>query len=248
MNGPRVFKVPTDRAAAVPPPVLAKDWADTTVVIFDFSKWLGDDEQLTGLSGLFIQVNPDVNAGVWFPYPNCCCPSAEPPPEDVNPLALSTITILPDHKRVQFGLAAGTPNLAYLASFVASAGPVPRAKEVGVIMSCYATHAFPVPLPPPVPGTPIIVIGSEYLPEGAVGSININNGSAGPITIWMPPNPVLDQTLRFKDVAGNAGTWPITIGALPGTTIDGMASYTLLSDFMSLELYWTGVNSNWGTR
>jgi hypothetical protein len=162
-------------------------------------------------------------------------------------MILSSIGVqLPDRTRVEFAVSAGTPNLAYLASFVAVAGPVYRAREVGVIMSCYATHPVPPPLPPPAPGTPITVIGNQTLPAGAAGSISINNGSAAPITITLPPTPVLDQTLRFKDVAGNASQYAIRIKQNGVELIDASIDYYMFQDFQAVELYWTG--SKWGVR
>lgn len=83
------------------------------------------------------------------------------------------------------------------------------------------------------------------LPQGVMGAINIRNQTGGPITIALPPTPNPGQTLKFKDAAGNAGTWAITIAATP-SMIDGNSHYTLMSDYMSLEIYWMG--DQWGTR
>lgn len=94
--------------------------------------------------------------------------------------------------------------------------------------------------------TPIPVSGSGPLPPGSFGDVNIRNTSGGPITITLPLMPALGQTLRFKDCAGNAGTYNITITAPPGTAIDGYPTYVLTSNYMSLEVYWTG--DMWGTR
>jgi hypothetical protein len=92
---------------------------------------------------------------------------------------------------------------------------------------------------------PIDVVGSIALPAGAAGDVSIRNAAAASITITLPLNPALDQTLRFKDVLGNAGTYPVTLQAASGA-IDGNSNYQLMSDYMSVELYWMG--TQWGTR
>lgn len=96
-------------------------------------------------------------------------------------------------------------------------------------------------LPPPSP--PLDLTGSITLPPGAAGDVNIRNGTGAAITITLPAGPVPGQTLKFKDALGNAGTYPITIG---GASIDGNPSYVLMSNYMSLELFWMG--AQWGTR
>jgi hypothetical protein len=98
----------------------------------------------------------------------------------------------------------------------------------------------------PPPGTTIPVFDTMVLPNGAAGSVIIQSDGTHPITITLPGAPVMDQTLKFKDAAGNAGTHPITIIGAAGATIDGNPNYALVSDFMSLEVFWMG--SQWGTR
>jgi hypothetical protein len=91
----------------------------------------------------------------------------------------------------------------------------------------------------------ITVNGSVTLPTGKEITVNINNTTGGPITLTLPSPTLPDQTYKFKDVAGNAGTYPITIAAT-AAYIDNASSYLLLSNYMSIELYWTG--ALWGTR
>ena len=66
------------------------------------------------------------------------------------------------------------------------------------------------------------------------------------MTITLPPGPGVGQTLKFKDAQGNAGTYPITLQGAAGATIDGNPHYLLMSDYMSLEVFWMG--DQWGTR
>jgi len=86
------------------------------------------------------------------------------------------------------------------------------------------------------------VTASAVLAAGTAGDINIHNLTGGPIAIALPAAPIRGQALKFKDVGGNAGTSNITILG----TIDSWPSYTLASDYASIELYWMG--TQWGTR
>jgi hypothetical protein len=105
--------------------------------------------------------------------------------------------------------------------------------------------AWTIVAPASSPAAPIQVGGSTVLPVGSAGDVSINNIAAAPITITLPASPTLGQALMFKDAAGNAGTYPITIVSAAGS-IDGNASYQLMSNYMSVELYWMG--SQWGSR
>jgi hypothetical protein len=93
---------------------------------------------------------------------------------------------------------------------------------------------------------PVDVTAGEALPLGASGAVNIRNGSGAAMTITLPPSPGDGQTLRFKDAAGNAGTYSITLQGASGATIDGNPHYMLMSDYVSLEVFWMG--AQWGTR
>ena len=87
--------------------------------------------------------------------------------------------------------------------------------------------------------------GSGTIPPGVAGDINIRNATAAPVTITLPTGPVAGQVLKFKDAAGNAGTYPITLAPATGT-IDGNPTYKLMVDYMAIELYWMG--DQWGSR
>jgi hypothetical protein len=86
------------------------------------------------------------------------------------------------------------------------------------------------------------VIISGPLPLGFSGDINVRNGTGAALTITLPASPVLGQALRFKDVLGNASTWPIIISG----AIDGSGSYSLYQNYAAVELYWSG--SQWSVR
>jgi hypothetical protein len=98
----------------------------------------------------------------------------------------------------------------------------------------------------PAAAPPVDVVGTYPLPAGAAGAVNIRNGSGAAMTITLPPSPGAGQTLKFKDAAGNAGTYPITVLGASGATIDGNLNYVLRSDYASLEVFWMG--AQWGTR
>lgn len=115
------------------------------------------------------------------------------------------------------------------------------------LTTCCCTPLRPFTAPVPLPASPVFSVSASFaLPFGATGTVNINNQAGAPITITLPPNPVLDQSLKFKDVGGNASTYTITIVSPDSSTIDLNPNYNLVSDYMAIELYWMG--TQWGTR
>jgi hypothetical protein len=114
----------------------------------------------------------------------------------------------------------------------------------------------------------LTMTGSGALPAGAVGTVIVRNATGAAITITLPTGPVVGQSLLIKDALGNAGTYPITIGGSMAVvmadngevavddrgnvvtrstpTINGNPSYTLVSDYASVEVLWMG--DQWGTR
>lgn len=95
------------------------------------------------------------------------------------------------------------------------------------------------------PSSPISVTGSTTLPVVTYASVNVNNTSNAPITITLPAAVVNDQTYMIKDVAGNAGTYGITILPTAGT-IDGRVDFYMYQNYQAVELYWAA--GMWGVR
>jgi hypothetical protein len=98
---------------------------------------------------------------------------------------------------------------------------------------------------PPPPGTVVPVFGDIVLGNGAAGSVNINGDGLHTIVITLPAAPVVDQTLKFKDVVGNAAAAAIRITA-GANLIDGQPDFYLFQNYQAAELFWTG--AGWGVR
>jgi len=81
-------------------------------------------------------------------------------------------------------------------------------------------------------GTPVLSASDQV--------ILVNNTTAAPMTLTLPPGQSVGQFLWVKDNAGNAGTYNITVGP----AIDGI-SQVLASNYASLQLVWNG--TAWGT-
>jgi hypothetical protein len=87
--------------------------------------------------------------------------------------------------------------------------------------------------------------GTLALPLEADVIVYVNNLTGAGITITLPSGNVADQRVIIKDVAGNAATYNITVNTTVGSGIDGLPTYTLVSNFMSVDFDWTG--SKWVT-
>jgi len=93
------------------------------------------------------------------------------------------------------------------------------------------------------PPLTVVGTGTITLPTDANYFVFVNNTTAAPVTVGLPNGNVVGQQLIIKDVAGNAGTYTITVSASAG--IDGMPNYPLMSDYSSLSVVWTV--SGWRT-
>jgi len=89
-------------------------------------------------------------------------------------------------------------------------------------------------------GTIIIPTSSNYF-------VFIDNTSGAAISVGIPAGVVQGQQIIIKDIGGNAGTYAITITAIPpgSDNIDGNATYPLMSNFASVSLVW--ISNFWGT-
>jgi hypothetical protein len=66
-------------------------------------------------------------------------------------------------------------------------------------------------------------------------------------TIQLPSGPTFNQRLTVADCLGNAGTYPITIAAGAGDTIDGIAALNLFANWQSANLQYVQALNLWKT-
>ena len=66
-------------------------------------------------------------------------------------------------------------------------------------------------------------------------------------TIQLPSGPSFNQRLTVADCLGNAGTYPITIAAGAGDTIDGIAALNLFANWQSANLQYVQALNLWKT-
>ena len=94
-------------------------------------------------------------------------------------------------------------------------------------------------------GPPILMQGSGtiFLATPVNYFVYVDNSSGAPITVVLPSGLVQGQQIIIKDIAGNAGTYTITISVASG--IDGNTTHLLLSDFASVSVVW--LVGFWGT-
>lgn len=90
-----------------------------------------------------------------------------------------------------------------------------------------------------VAGLPVFV--TTVLPAGFSGYLWVNNTTAAPLTITLPPGPGNGQRVVVKDAAGNAGTDTITVQGSGGDLIEGVAFLDLVHNYSWLHLVFTGV-------
>lgn len=245
MSGPTIFKV-TEAVGPVGQVPVVKQAIDIREIFVDFTAWLGVGETLAAISNFAIQANPSQSYPSWqsdFPF---VTPSS-PAPADTNPLYADGATILNGATQARVLIAGGTPGLAYMFSFLAFAAPAQRAKEIDVLVSINQTVNTAMISSTTPPTQSVTVVSATYaLLAGTTGSVNIENGTSAPITVTLPPTPVLDQTLNMKDVNLNAGTYPITLAGANGALIDGSATYVFAENGAAAQLVWTG--SQWSVR
>lgn len=66
--------------------------------------------------------------------------------------------------------------------------------------------------------------------------VYVNNTTAGPISLTLPPSPASNQFLVITDVAGNAATYHITVTG----TVSGVTNPIIGANYASIGLSYTG--------
>jgi hypothetical protein len=92
--------------------------------------------------------------------------------------------------------------------------------------------------PPGAPGSVITVAETTALPLGFAGLV-CAEPAGGPITVALPPAPVLRQEVTIKDTGGNASANNITVAG-GDRTIEGAASLVLSFDYGWVDLVYAG--------
>lgn len=100
----------------------AKETTDLARVVVDFFDWLDPGE---GVSATTTPVVTLDTAGSWSNTN-----ATTPPPVDSTPLTVFSTTMLDATTKMAFLLAAGTPGLVYLVSFVATGSTSARQQTI----------------------------------------------------------------------------------------------------------------------
>lgn len=83
------------------------------------------------------------------------------------------------------------------------------------------------------------VTASTILPDGTWGIVLVS--AAAPLTVTLPKDPVLGQTLTIKDAIGSAATYPITIDDGGGFNIEGADTLVIQFNYGWVQLSYTGI-------
>ena len=78
------------------------------------------------------------------------------------------------------------------------------------------------------------------LPSGFMGTVFVRNSAGTDITITLPPFPTLGQEVRGADAVGNAATFTIHWQSADASTIAGLATFDMVSDFQAATFVWNG--------
>lgn len=80
---------------------------------------------------------------------------------------------------------------------------------------------------------------STVLSDGFAGLVRVENTSAAPLTVVLPPAPTAGQCVLVKDAVGNAAAFPVTIDS-GGSLIEDSPSLVLFYNYSWVELFHTG--------
>jgi len=213
-----------------------KQRIDVRKYYFDFKRWLDIGDTISRLSN-FSALPAQGGWGWQIDYPFAMVT------EDVSdsyPLLLNEADIL-SGKIVSLMVTSGTPGISYLVSFLATA-VTGRAKQIDLVVEVtpppVTTPAPEVPEMPPSPPN-LIIYETTVMPAGTSGVIYVSNVSGGPITVTLPPSPVLGQNLLIKDISGTASVHPITVSG--GTsTIEEQPTLVMNFNYNWVQLTFTG--------
>jgi hypothetical protein len=217
---------------------ISKQAAEVGRAVFDYTCWLDRDETINP-TGRYTITPADCACGSgWqldYPYP----PPSTDTPDDTDTLVLSG-TAIREGRAVEMYVGRGTPGLSYTVSFLAYASVSGRLKQVNFCVSIPKELVMPMPDPITCLLDLMSVSTSTELPSGlSCILVGVDNTTGGAVTVTLPPDPVAGQRLTIKDVAGNAGSWPIIVlgGVSP---VEGAPSVVLTHAYSWVDLVYSG--------
>jgi len=241
------FAVVTDDDKGVPFGPVNKENMDVSRLIVDLTCWLDANETVTVVDNLTTRASPPQTTPSWqadYPLGDTSVLVAT----DTYPLSFLRTAVIHEGKAVVLDMGGGTPGLTYAVSFTATAGVSLRRRLVDILLTidyplnpdmvASAMDSLPI-----TPDFPLIVTAGTILPYGFTGRVYVQNGIGGPITIVLPPNPVLGQSVSFADIGENADIYPVTfVGDASSPYVGSPAgtSYVANQRGFDLTFEWTG--------
>lgn len=102
-----------------------------------------------------------------------------------------------------------------------------------------------------IPAVQIIGSTSPTIPPAGATYLVLSTDTFVAITknyaniVQLPSGPTFGQRTVIADCGGSAGSYPITIAAGAGDTIDGIAAYLLITNWQSVELQYVQALNLW---
>lgn len=247
------FQITVDDDKGVPFGPINKDNMDISRLIVDFTCWLDPSESITLLEHLMVTNELPALVPPWrsnYPLDET---TMTPVLEDLYPLIFYRNNIIQAGKAVVIDMAAGTPGLTYVVSFVAQAGVSLRKRVVDILM------VIDQPLNPnmvdigdviPTYAYPLFITMTTALPLGFAGRVYIDNQTSAPMVVVLPPSPLLGDVVSVLDYGETATSYPVTFEGATGSenfSTDGTEFVSNVNgDDLTFE--WTGIYWAVGTR
>jgi hypothetical protein len=247
------FMITTDDDKGVPFGPVNKDNMDISRLIIDFTCWLDPSESITTLEHLLITADVPVLTPPWRANYPLDGTTLTPVPADLYPLFFYRNNLIQEGRAVVLDMAAGTPGLTYVVSFVAKAGVSLRKREVDTLL------VIDRPLNPnmvalgdsiPTYTYPMFITMTTALPLGFAGRLYVNNLTGAPMTVTLPPSPVLGDVVSVLDYGETATPYPCTFIGAFGSEAFSIPGENFISNISGddLTFEWTGAYWAIGTN
>jgi hypothetical protein len=252
------FMITADDDKGLPFGPVNKDNMDISRLIIDFTCWLDPSESITLLEHLLITSELPATIPPWRSNYPLDGTTTIPVLVDTYPLTFYRNNLIQEGKAVVLDMASGTPGMTYAVSFVAQAGVSLRKREVDILVVIdQPLNPLMVDLAPSIPlyDYPLFITMTTALPLGfggsiAVGRVYINNQTAAPMTVVLPPSPILGDRVDVLDYGETASLYPVTFIGATGSEAFSIPGVEFISNVSGddLTFEWTGAYWAIGTK